>query len=312
VNVSSSANWDQNATTVAGNANGASGSSSGYLYQNGGISISSDDILYIADTGNNRIVVVQLSSNIIQRIIGSGPGTSSNQFYNPNDVFVTDTVIYVMDTNNYRVQEWSRNGTNPTTVPGAQSLSISFYLFLDKDNYLYVSDYVNNIVIRFAPNSSISATVAGTGASGTASNQLNSPCGIFVDDNKTLYIADANNCRIQKWIYGATSGIMVAGNGSSGSSFSQLSLPTALVVDANGYMYILDTNNNRILRWAPNATSGVCIAACTGTSGAQTNQLNFPTGLAFDSNGSMYVSDQNNNRIQKFQILDSNSEYSKQ
>jgi sugar lactone lactonase YvrE len=105
---------------------------------------------------------------------------------------------------------------------------------------------------------------------------------------------------------------MVAGNGSSGSSFSQLSLPTALVVDANGYMYILDTNNNRILRWAPNATSGVCIAACTGTSGAQTNQLNFPTGVAFDSNGSMYVSDQNNNRIQKFQILDSNSEYSKQ
>jgi sugar lactone lactonase YvrE len=173
--VSSSATWDQNATTVAGNAHGLHGASTGYLYTNTGIFISSDDILYIADSGNDRIVVVQLSSSIIQRNIGSGPGTSSNQFYNPTDVFATDTAIYVMDNYNKRVQKWSQNGTNPTTVPGTVSLFNSDYLFLDKDNNLYVSDLYNNTVIRFAPNSSISITVAGTGISGTAANQLNSP-----------------------------------------------------------------------------------------------------------------------------------------
>jgi sugar lactone lactonase YvrE len=308
VNVSSSANWAENATTVAGQANGTPGQTAEYLYFNGGISISNDVMLYIADIYNNRIVAVQLLGIPVVSTFGSVAGSIRDQFNYSSDVLVTDTAIYVMDSYNFRVQKLLRNGTNPITMPGAGSFGFSNSLFVDKFDYLYVSDYSNSRVIRFAPNSSSYVIVAGTGTVGSAANQLNNPWGIFIDDALTLYITDWHNHRIQKWTYNASSGITVAGTGISGSSLAQLSNPSTVVVDTNGYIYIADSGNNRIVKWAPNSTSGVCVVACTGTSGTQANQLYNPYALAFDSNSSMYVSDAYNNRVQKFQILNYASE----
>jgi sugar lactone lactonase YvrE len=151
--------------------------------------------------------------------------------------------------------------------------------------------------------------VAGTGAPGSNNTQLCLPEGIFVNQNGTIYIADYNNNRIMKWYSGATSGIMVAGDGISGASSTQLNAPSQIIVDTNDYIYISETGNSRITRWPPNSTYGECIAACTGRSGTASTQLNSPYSLAFDSNGSLYVSDTFNHRIQKFQILSYNSKY---
>jgi sugar lactone lactonase YvrE len=273
------------------------------------IFITSNDILYIADSDNNRIVIVQLDNMISVSTFGSGPGTGINQFNYPSDVFVTDTAIYIMDTDNERIQKWSTNGTNPSTMPGSGAFTKSYYLFFDIYGNLYVSNCDQNTVVRLMPNSSTPVIVAGNATAGTAANELSCPYGIFVDDAQTIYIADYNNHRIQKWIYRASSGITVAGNGTSGNSLVQLDNPESLVVDTNGYMYIADTYNHRIVRWAPNATTGICIIACTGTlHGFQADQLDHPVYLAFDSNSSMYISDQKNNRVQKFQIHNNTSE----
>jgi sugar lactone lactonase YvrE len=102
---------------------------------------------------------------------------------------------------------------------------------------------------------------------------------------------------------------MVAGDGTSGTSSTQLSYPTQIVIDTNDYMYISEGGNSRITRWPPNSNYGECIAACTGTSGTASTQLNGPFSLAFDSDGSLYVTDTANNRTQKFQILPYNSKY---
>ena len=295
---------------MAGNANGVAGSSINSLDSNWGISISSDGTLYITDYNNHRIVVVTLSGTRSVSAFGSGPGSSSNQLKYPNDVFVTDTAVYVMDTGNSRVQKWSRNGTNPMTRPGASSLGTCYYLFIDKYDDLYVSINTDNKVIRFTANSSVYTTVAGTGTTGSTSYQFNSPSGMWVDGARTLYVADFNNHRIQKWIYNASSGITVAGTGGSGSSLTQLQNPESVAVDTSGRVYIADRYNHRIVRWAPNATVGVCVVACTGVAGQQANQLNEPISVAFDTNGSMYVSDSSNNRVQKFQVFDNASECS--
>ena len=119
------------------------------------------------------------------------------------------------------------------------------------------------------------------------------------------------NHRIQKWTYNASSGITVAGTGVNGSGLMQLQKPNSVAVDTSGRVYIADRYNHRIVRWAPNATVGVCVVACTGVAGQQANQLNQPISVAFDTNGSMYVSDSSNNRVQKFQAFDNASECSK-
>jgi sugar lactone lactonase YvrE len=311
LNISSSAIWIQNGTTIAGQANGASGPSTSYLNNPVGLTISNDDILYIADYLNNRVVVINLISSTVIRTIGSGPSNDINKFDNPADVFLVGTFLYVLDLQNNRIQKWSINGTNPSTLPGGGTFDYSYNFYIDKNENVYVSVYHDNTVIRFAANSGTFTTVAGTGTVGAESNRLNCPYGIFVDDNLTLYIADYNNHRIQKWTFGASSGTTVAGTGINGPSLSQISYPSSVVLDKNGYMYITDTGNNRIVRWEPSSTSGVCIVACMGTSGTRTNQLNWPSAVATDSSGSLIVADYDNNRVQKFLILNNQGKTSR-
>ena len=297
---------------MAGSALSIAGIDSSSLYYNRGIQIVDNNTLYVADYSNSRVVVIEPGSNSATVILGS-LGNASNQLSSPTDVFVTSAFIYILDGYNYRVQRWSKDGSNPTTVagitgtPGNSSNAITFGqscgIYVDKDRYLYVSDQFNHRVLRYAPGAlsgDIGVVVAGTGNNGSTPSQLNQPCKLFVDDARTMYIADANNHRIQKWTYGATSGITVAGTGTEGATTSQLNFPVAVVVDSNQYMYIVDRSNHRIQRWALGACAGECLVGCSGSSGPGSYQLNLPQSVAFDNQGALYVSDYGNNRVQRF------------
>jgi sugar lactone lactonase YvrE len=194
----------------------------------------------------------------------------------------------------------SLNGSNPTTALEFAGLPVPYYLYVDENDNIYLSDTVNHRVLLFLSNSTNSTMVAGTGVEGNNNDRLHRPYGVFVNHNGTMYIADFENHRIMKWFSGALTGIVAAGNGTAGVRSTQLNLPTQVIVDTNEYMYISEGGNSRITRWAPNSTIGVCIAACTGAAGTASTQLNGPHSLAFDSNGSLYVNDRENHRIQKF------------
>ena len=312
--------WASNGTTVAGFANGTSGSSLNRLQRNFAVYYADDDILYIADSWNDRIVLIASNSTTAIRVIGRGSSTNMLTFNGPNDVFVTQNAIYVMDTGNYRVQRWLRNFSDPVTVAGLSgvegdstnmiALSDSYNLFVDKHSTLFVTDYGNHRVMMFPWNSKSGTSgvmVAGRGIQGAHAHQLDGPSGIFVADDRSLYIADTNNHRIQKWTIGGTYGLTVAGTGIAGSRLSQLNSPYTVLVDFNGYMYITDYGNHRIVRWAPDSTDGECIAACLGGSGISPNRLYGPSSITFDSRGSLYVNDYRNNRVQKFAIVNDTS-----
>ena len=274
-----------------------------------GLSISSDDILYICDTENHRIVTVDLKSNKTDSIFGSTPKSSMNGFHKPHDVFNVNTSLYVLDTRNYRVQKLSLNGSNPTTILNYSRSYSCYYIYVDHEANIYLSASLQHKVVLYRSNSTNETMIAGDGTLGSKNNQLNRPYGMFVDRKGTLYIADRYNHRIMKWTRGARLGIGVAGNGTKGAQKEQLSFPVYVTVDRNEYMYISEDGNHRIIRWAPNSKSGKCIVGCAGNSGNAPNQLCSPHSLAFDSDGSLYVSDWCNNRIQKFQILSTRSEY---
>jgi len=118
--------------------------------------------------------------------------------------------------------------------------------------------------------------------------------------------------------YAQDSGIIstVAGSGESGNlgggysgdggtaTLAQLKYPREMAFDSNGNMYIVDQDNNRIRKVD---TSGfISTVAGNGTAGysgdggtATLAQLKYPNGVAFDSNGNMYIADQGNYRIRK-------------
>jgi DNA-binding beta-propeller fold protein YncE len=95
---------------------------------------------------------------------------------------------------------------------------------------------------------------------------------------------------------------MIVENGSA-ESF-RLNCPMGIVLDGDENLFIVDQKNHRIVGSGLNEFR--CIVGCTGYNGSASNQLLYPRTLSFDSFGNIFVTDTNNNRIQKF-LLATNS-----
>jgi len=250
---------------------------------------------------------------------GNGSGSAADQFDSPVSIYVDDSDnIYVADVFNNRIQKFPPNSTSATngiTVAGGNGsgsepnqFNYPTGIFLDKQGYLFVADYNNYRIQKFPPGSDSTTngiTVAGGNGGGADSNQLSFPFAVFVDAAGYLFVADQNNQRIQKFPPGSTSatnGVTVAGGNGFGNDSNQLAYPTAVFVDGYGDLFVADNENGRIQEFpsgSDSTTDGVTVAGEMDT-GSAANQLSFPSGLFVDGRGNIYVSDELNNRIQKF------------
>ena len=214
----------------------------------------------------------------------------------------------------YLISTFAGGLPSPTAVPANPYIFESpTGVATDHFGNTYISTSYN-CVFRLDPQGYLSR-VAGncrlgfSGDGGTAINaQLNSPQGLAVDSAGNLYIADQGNNRIRQV---TPSGVIstVAGTGTAGyngdnisATAAQLNSPQGVTVDRNGALYIADTVNYRIRRVVLNGTittvAGTGVSASGGDNGPATSAaLSYPTSLAFDSNGQLYVSDRGSYRV---------------
>lgn len=165
----------------------------------------------------------------------------------------------------------------------------------------------------------IISTIAGTGSTGydnyegpATSADLHFPVGLAMDSNSDIYFADSlNNC-IRK-IDGTVGTITtVVGSGIQGSSGdgglarkAKLCHPWGVSIDHFGNIYIADTGNNRIRKISANTNiittiAGNGIPGYSGDDGLCIHaKIDSPSDLITDSNGNLYFTDTNNNRIRK-------------
>ena len=189
-----------------------------------------------------------------------------------------------------------------TSGDSLSALSGPLGIALSNDQSLYVSDYLNNRVIKLPAGSLTGIIVAGTGVAGNGLNQLYGPEDVHVDASLNVYVLDSGNFRVMLWERNASVGILVAGTGNYGSTLSSFNYASTLYVDSQGYIFVCDTVNHRILRWTPNATTAVIVAG-TGVSGGDNQKLTLPSGIDFDeANSYLYVADYANHRIQRFTV----------
>ncbi|CAF1013859.1 unnamed protein product [Adineta ricciae] len=281
------AKWNPNATTFATNTIVGS--------QPHAVFVNTNNSVYSANL-NNGIIFMWLynSVNVTNVFVGNLSlmysifVTSNGDIYSSSDLYGSQVRKYSADTN-----AWSTR---------MHSSSSCYGLFVDVNNNLYCSMRDNNIVVRsqFNDNTSTSTTVAGKGTAAATPDALDYPLGIFVDVNFDLYVADCGNDRIQLFQLGIINGTTVAGNQSTIQTIS-LNCPAGIVLDAENYLFIVDQINARIVGSGPYGFR--CLVGCTGISGAEADQLYWPLALSFDTYGNMFVSDINNNRIQKFIFL---------
>jgi sugar lactone lactonase YvrE len=211
------------------------------------------------------------------------------------------------------------NGTQGYTGDGGPAagaeLNYPIGVAFDASGNLYIADAENNRVCR-VDKAGIITTAAGNGTQGytgdggpAAVAELNYPMGVAFDASGNLYIADTENNRIRKvdraGVITTVAGTGTQGYSSEGPAISaELNQPTGVAVDNAGNLYIADNQNFCIRRVD---TGGfITTVAGNGTQGyggdggpATGAELDYPTGVAVDNAGNLYIADARNNRVRR-------------
>jgi hypothetical protein len=289
-------------TTVAGNGtNGYSGdggaATKAKLNYPSDVTVDANANLLIADSFNNRIREVG-TNGIIITVAGGGPGGGTD-------------------------------GLGDGGVATNAALNSPYGVALDATGNMFITDDGNRI--REVGTNGIIITVAGGGPGGgtdglgdggVATNAiLQAPQGVSVDATGNLFIADSENNVIRKV---GTNGIIttVAGNGSGagtggyGNYYSgdggaatnaELNLPEGVAANARGDLFIADSVNQRIRQVRTNGiittVAGNGSHGYSGDGGIATNAiLYYPSRVAMDASGDLFIADTANCVIRKVVI----------
>jgi len=194
--------------------------------------VDSSGNLYIADTGNNRIVKVIPSGT------ASVVSTGSYSLNAPQGVAI-DALgnIFIADTGNNRILEVTSSGTSLfSTTVASTALSSPVALATDIYNDLFIVDKGNNRVVEITAAPALQGSVIGTYQS------LAAPVDVAVGNNGIIYIAD-----------GSTQ-VRVALHDPQGDEYdlfsddlnSNFGVPSAIATDSKGGFYLTDTESGNV------------------------------------------------------------------
>lgn len=300
IHIDSNARWAPNAITIAP-IDLENNPTNGLRFPNG-LYVDENQIVYVADRVNSRIVACTSTGTNMYLVAGAKEGSEDENLLGlPVDVIVdeqTDSLI-ISDIDKRRIIRWPRQNGKSAEILISDITCTG--LAMDADGLLYVSDKDNHNVKRYRIGDSEGTIVAGGDWIGYGLDRLYSPSYLVVDEEHSVYVSDFGNHRVVKWIPGATEGILIAGGHDAGNDLTQFSCPNGIVLDQMGTIYVADSDNNRVVRWRKGATEGEVIAGGNGA-GEAANQLSNPAGLSFDKQGNLYVADFGNYRVQKFPI----------
>ncbi|THA77375.1 hypothetical protein E6R60_07315 [Streptomyces sp. A0642] len=186
---------------------------------------------------------------------------------------------------------------------------------VDRDGTLYICEHAGHRVRRVTTDGKIS-TVAGTGSPGRGAEEVSAlsaalqhPRGVAVDSAGDLYIADAGNHRIRKVTMADGKIRTFAGTGTGATdralaTATPLSTPHDVAVDSAGDVYIADYGNHQIRKVTADGKISTVVGKSTYGSApdgtpATDAQLKYPSAVAVDSAGNLYIADSGNQRVRK-------------
>jgi sugar lactone lactonase YvrE len=294
----------------AGHANGEVNSPYNIAFSPNG------QIGYVADTGNERIGVFDITSctgtfngqaNECDFIANYGarcPATCPEPPGNAGYFVALRRVTVDPATGNIWAADFWGSGIHEFSPTGSTSgmyeidgspappsgFAEAYGVAIGPDGTTYVADRLNQRIEAFAADGTY---VTEQGSRGVAAGQYSWPEAVAVTPDQSVWVGDTRNGRLQHFTNANLTGTPAI-IGSSGTAVGQFNYIEGVSAAANGDVWIADTDNNRVQRYNP-ATQAF---GAFGTQGStpNTNQLFNPESVVA-SGTDMYIADTGNNRI---------------
>lgn len=282
---------------------GRPGQGAGQFLRPVGLALDHRGQLYVADSGNNRIQVVDIDGNFIAEY--GRHGWRTGEFDTPTDVainFQRTELLYVADTGNSRVQYCNLVDRIFRIVAGSRlnydlregeenrviELDLPEGVGIGRNGEVYTTDTGNHRYIQFNTDG-LPAMIRGE--FGRAMEQFRDPIDLVVDSRGNVYVVDSGNHRIKKYDF---SGNLVQMWGIEGGALGEFRAPSHIALDRWNYLYVTDGGNRRVQVFNRN---GHPVMAFTS------EELVEPTGIAISRDSRVFVSDIGTNSIQVFQVV---------
>ncbi len=222
-----------------------------------GLAVSEDDIVYVADTWNHRIVAIDRSGKFVREIGQRGgqvdlddnpdPTVDTGRFFGPRDVAIHDGEIFVTDTGNERVQVFASDGTflrafgGYGTEPGKLIEPVG--IAVSEEGRVYVADSGNGRVSIFERDGTPVGQVPIP--SWSAQEQLVNY--VAVGPDELVYLTNPSMGVVD--VYDpASNAIVMTTTGPIDRPFEQ---PTGITVSPDGELLVTDDGMQDVVRYRP-------------------------------------------------------------
>ncbi len=278
---------------------------------------------YVADTDNYAVRKITTADGQVATLAGTSPVGSADgvgpaaRFNGPWSLAADGAgTLYVADTNNQLIRKIDLASGAVTTLAGAAGMSGTTDgplasarftspsgLALDGAGALYVADRDDRSIRKIDLAAGTVSTLAL--AQGTGFSYLSSPESLALVGKK-LYVTDSGNHVVVAIELATTTATVLAGtSGTPGfadatGAKARFYSPSGLVSDGADHLYVADVLNNRvraiqISTGAVTTLAGSNLGSDDGTGPAA--RFYYPTHLAIDGAGDLYVSDSLNYEV---------------
>lgn len=277
---------------------GGYGAGPGQMAYPEGVAVDDLGRLFVADTGNDRILRFDQAGVFLGE--SGGFGFDAGRFDKPRDLVINRSLsLWVLDGENARVMKYDLEGRLIGTVVDfksgeAQGLFgrvIPGGLGGEPGGYLYVADTAGDRLLGINP---LGGGVSILGGFGSQPGRFRHPTGVTVSGRGTLLVADGGNARVQALDnFGSfLRAWPLAGEEPDGR--------VAVCWLAGGRLAIAERDSSRITVMSAEGR----VLARLEAGGSRPGQIDHPSALATDRLGRLYVADTDNHRIQVFRLDD--------
>jgi DNA-binding beta-propeller fold protein YncE len=255
--------------------------------------------VFVADTGNHRVVHFDASGRYVFEF--GGHGWRDGEFSGPTDLTAREGFrLFVVDEGNERIQEFDIGDSSPEGsvfpfregegLTGDEALTVPTHMDVDPEGRVYVSDGLCHCVWIFSPTGERRVRLGGLG---DAPSRFRDPAGVAVGSRGEVYVADAGNGRVQ--VFDSIGNWKAAW---SGPADDPLIRPSGIDVGPDGDVWVADAAAARVRVFTP---KGVPLFSFGGP-GDGPGSFRRPVDLAVGPDGRVWVVDEVREVVEAYRI----------